>query len=215
VHQLQEIFVEDWHYATGSDLAEDKYFPPAPEAGREVVQVIPSGPDCDARVMHHLLLSAVASARRSVAVITPYFVPDTTIVVALQSAAYRGVRVQLLIPARSNHRLALWAGRSFYQELSDAGVEIYEYPEGLLHSKVVVVDEDWAMVGSANMDERSFRINFEVTTILYDEALARCLLEDFEALRYRADRLSPLARDRWSFGESVLLGLARLTSPLL
>jgi cardiolipin synthase A/B len=142
-------------------------------------------------------------------------VPDSIILVALQSAAFRGVRVQLIIPSRSNHRLALWAGRSFYRELADAGVEIYEYPVGLLHSKVVVVDDAWAMVGSANMDERSFRINFEVTTLLYSRSLTDDLRADFETLRYRADRLNPVASDSWSFGQSLLLGLARLASPLL
>ena len=215
VHQLQEIFIEDWHYATREDLVDDAYFPDIPPAGEQTVQVIASGPDSDARVMHHLLLSAVAGARTRVAVLTPYFAPDTTMILALQSAAYRGVRVQLLVPGHSNHRLTLWAGRSFYKELNDAGVEVYEYDKKLLHSKVVVVDNAWALVGSANMDQRSFRINFEVTSILYDEVLADDLRADFDALLKEARKMDAVDPRDWTFGQSLLLGLARLATPLL
>ncbi len=215
VHQLQEVFVEDWHYAAREDLSEDCYFPEPHPAGDQTVQVIASGPDSDTHTMHHLLLSAVAGARKSVAVLTPYFAPDTTMVLALQSAAYRGVRVQLLIPSTSNHRLTLWAGRSFYRELSEAGVEVYEYDKALLHSKVMVVDDAWAMVGSANMDQRSFRINFEVTTILYDAGLANDLQADYDRLLASAARINPTGPHYWSFGETLLLGAARLATPLL
>ena len=215
VHQLQEIFVEDWHYATREDLSGAVYFPDPPQSGAHTVQVIASGPDSNARTMHHLLLTAVAGARKSVAVLTPYFAPDTIVNVALQSAAYRGVHVQLLIPSCSNHRVTLWAGRSFYQELSDAGVEIYEYDRAMLHSKVMIVDDAWAMVGSANMDQRSFRINFEVTTILYTEELADDLQGDFDWLLTDARRIKPAGLQHWSFRETMMLGLARLASPML
>jgi len=215
VHQLQGIFIEDWHFVTGTDLVDDAYFPTLEPRGEQVVQVIPSGPDEQARVMHHLLFAAIAAAQRSVCIATPYFVPDTAMLLALQSAAYRGVRVQLLIPSQSNHRMALWAGRSFYPELSEAGVEVYEYPDAMLHSKVVVVDELWAMVGSANMDERSFRLNFEVTAILYDEEPAKQLHRDFSSLRNQSQRFKRGKSQNWTFGESLALGVARLTSPLL
>jgi len=215
VQQLQEIFVEDWNFTRHEDLSGDEYFPNARAAGEQTVQVIPSGPDRNPRIMHHVLLAAVASARESIAIITPYFVPDSVIVVALQSAAYRGVRVQLLVPATTDHRIVLWAGRSYYQELTESGVEIYEYDHALLHSKVMMVDNNWGMVGSANMDQRSFRINFEVTALLYDHALACHLREDFEALLKKARRVRPESPDHWTFGESVKLGLARLLSPLL
>ena len=215
VQQLQEIFVEDWHYATREDLSDAAYFPDPPQAGTHTAQVIASGPDSNTRTMHHLLLSAVAGARKSVAVLTPYFAPDAIMNVALQSAAYRGVRVQLLVPSCSNHWLTLWAGRSFYQELSDAGVEIYEYDRAMLHSKVMIVDDAWALVGSANMDQRSFRINFEVTTILYTEKLASDLREDFNWLLRDARRIKPAGTDHWSFRQSILLGLARVASPML
>ncbi|MFH0983421.1 MAG: cardiolipin synthase [Planctomycetota bacterium] len=215
VQQLQEIFVEDWHYTTGMDLVADEYFPPPQRVGSRVVQVIPSGPDDPANVMHQLLFAAIAAARRSVCIATPYFVPDTSMVLAFQAVAYRGVRVQLLIPSRSDHRVALWAARSYYEELSAAGVEIYEYDLGMLHSKVVVVDGSWALVGSANMDERSFTLNFEVTTLLYDAELADELHADFEALVARSQRIEPTGRTDWTFRETLSLGFARMASPLL
>jgi cardiolipin synthase len=215
VQQLQEVFVEDWHFATGTDLVGDECFPAVDPAGEQVVQIIPTGPGGHGRAMHHLLYAAIAAAEYSVCIATPYFVPDLPMLVAIQSAAYRGVRVQMLIPAKSNHWLVLWAGRSFYSEMCDAGVEIYEHRETMLHSKVVVIDKSWAMVGSANMDQRSFRLNFEVTAILFDEAPARDLYRDFAALRDGSQRTDPRRWRDASFRESILLGTARLASPLL
>jgi len=215
VQQLQGIFVEDWHHSTGADLVADALFPTPERVGGRAMQVIPSGPDDASNAMHQLLFAAIAAAKRSICIATPYFVPDTSMLLAIQSAGYRGVRVRLLIPARSNHRVVLWAGRSYYAELSAAGVEIYEYDLGMLHSKVVVVDESWALVGSANMDERSFKLNFEVTGILYDAELARDLQADFESLLAGSKRIQPTGRHAWTFRESLSLGLARLASPVL
>jgi cardiolipin synthase len=215
VQQLQDIFVEDWHDATREDLTDESYFPAIEPIGSEIAQVIPSGPDTNTHAMHHLLLAAVGGARRSVSVITPYFAPDTTMLLAFQSAAYRGVRVQLLIPSKTDQFLVLWAGRSFYPEMMEAGVEIREYDRAMLHSKVMVVDDSWALVGSANMDQRSFRINFEVTTILYEEALAHDLQDDFDARWAEGRPIDHKGRNRPGFGETILLGLARLASPIL
>jgi len=215
VQQLQEIFVQDWNFTRGEDLSGDAYFPAAQSAGEQTVQVIPSGPDRNPRILHHLLVSAVACARESIAIITPYFVPDTTMIVALQSAAYRGLRVQLLIPSVTDNKLTLWAGRSYYQELVEAGVDIYEYPHAMLHSKVMIVDDDWAMLGSANMDQRSFRINFEVTALLYDEEPAGELRKDMDNLLKKAKRMRFEGEKHWTYKESLILGVARLASPML
>ncbi len=216
VTQLQEVFVEDWHFATGEDLAEkNKYFPEPQLAGSHIVQIIPSGPDRRANVMHQLLYAAVSDAKHSISLITPYFVPDRAMILALESAAYRGVRVRLMLPSRSDHRIVLWAARSYYEELLEAGVEVYEYDEGMLHSKVVVVDRRWAMVGSANMDERSFRLNFELTSILYDAGLTQELVADYEALREKARRVTSEMLDRWTYFETLAAGAARLATPLM
>ena len=214
VFELQEIFLEDWHVATGEDLFEAGQFPdPAggPDA-RHVVQVIPSGPDYDAQIMHHLLLAAISAADSSVCLATPYFVPDTSMVLTLEAAAFRGVRVGLLVPATSDHRLALWAGRSYYPDLAAAGVEIREFGPRFLHSKLVIVDETWGMIGSANMDERSFRLNFEITAVLYDAEPVGGLQREFEAM-WRDARAVDAGGPRGRL-EQLGLGLARLVSPM-
>ncbi len=214
VYELQETFVEDWHVATGEDLFEAAQFPdPAggPDA-RHVVQVIPSGPDYDAQIMHHLLLAAISAADSSVCIATPYFVPDTAMVLTLEAAAFRGVDVRLLVPDSSDHLLALWAGRSYYRELAAAGVRIAEFGPRFLHSKLVLVDETWGLIGSANMDERSFRLNFEITTVLYDEGPVGELQREFDGMWASARAVegrTPAGRI-----EQLKLGFARLVSPM-
>lgn len=216
VTQLQEVFVEDWHFATSEDLAtDDCYFPDPELAGSHMVQIIASGPDTRPGLLHQLLYGAMSDARHSVTLATPYFVPDRAMLLALECAAYRGVKVRLMLPSRSDHRVVLWAARSYYDQLMEAGIEVYEYEEGMLHSKVVVIDRRWAMVGSANMDERSFRINFELTSLLYDASLAAELQADFDALRERARRVTPeIVRGR-TYIEDLTMGVARLATPLL
>lgn len=215
VSQLQEVFVEDWHFATNEDISSEDYFPYPEIAGDKLVQIVPTGPDRQVSVLHHLLLAAVADAKQDVALLSPYFVPDTAMVLALTAAAYRGVRVRVLVPSRSDNWLVLWAGRTFYQDLLDAGVEVYEYDRGMLHSKEVIVDGRWAMVGSANMDIRSFRINFETTNMLYDEDLARHLQTSFDMLASDARRVTQETIDAWSYGQTLAAGVARLATPLL
>ncbi|MDZ7754520.1 MAG: cardiolipin synthase [Gammaproteobacteria bacterium] len=214
VYKFQEVFIEDWHLSTGEDLFAEAYFPPPATADGpgEIVQVIPSGPDYDTRIMHHLLIAAIAAAEDSVCIATPYFVPDTTMVLTLEAAAFRGVRIRILVPAHSDHVIALWAGRSYYEEMVNAGVGIYEHVGSFLHSKVAIIDEHWAMVGSANMDERSFRLNFEITTVLYSTGAVTELQQAFEGLFATASPLqNPAPRTRL---ERLRLGLARLFGPI-
>ena len=214
--QAQEVFVEDWHFATGRDLSDDEtLFPNNARAGDSIVQLVASGPDRLRGALHMLLLAAVSAARRTVLIITPYFVPDMAMILALATAAMRGVRVRLMVPARSDSRVVVWAGRSYYADLIQSGVEIYEYQDGMLHSKVVVIDAHWSLVGSANMDIRSFNINFELTGLLYDEGLSRKLAADFANLVTRARRITTDTIADRRFGESIVLGMARLASPLL
>ena len=215
VTHLQEIFVEDWMAVTKKELTADAYFPDPQAAGDQAVQIVASGPTDAIPVMHQLLYAALSNARQSVELVTPYFVPDQAMMIALTSAALRGVSVRLLLPSRTDHKIVLWAGRSNYEELLDAGVEILEYEHGMLHSKTVAIDRRWGMVGSANMDVRSFRINFELTTMLYDEAAATTLGRDFERLAAKSLRVTSKAIQEWSLKEQIYAGLARMTSPMM
>jgi len=215
VLQLQSVFLEDWAFSTRCDIDIEGMLPDPPAAGRHAVHIIPSGPDTRAYVLHQILFAAIAAARRSICIATPYFVPDSAMILALESAALRGVRVRLLIPSRTDHRFVLWAGRSFYQELAESGVETYEYDGGMLHAKTVIIDESWALAGSANMDVRSFRLNFELTTVLYDAGLARTLQAEFDDLISASRRCRPTGRHDWTFAQSLVLGVARMASPML
>jgi cardiolipin synthase A/B len=214
VLELQEIFLEDWHYAGGHDPGSQPYFPAPRAEGDAIAQIIPSGPDTDAKVLHHLLLAAISVARRSIHIATPYFVPDAAMLLTLEAAAYRGVDVRLVVPEQVDHRIVLWAARSYFAELAAAGVKIYEYQRGMLHSKVVVVDSAWGLVGSANMDVRSFRINFEATVLLYDAPLAAELDAGFATTVQGSQRIRPSAAGQ-GFLSTLAMGVGRLFSPLL
>ncbi len=215
VTQFQEVFVEDWHFATDRKLTSDKYFPPPVRKGDQVVQVVRSGPDGRADVMHLMLNAAVSDADKSISIVTPYFVPDRAMMLALTAAAYRGLSVKLLLPSKSDNWLVLWAGRTFYDDLLDAGVEIYEYDGGMVHSKVVVVDQRWSMVGSANMDVRSFQLNFELTSILYDKDVSAYLHADCDNLCKKAQRISIDHVRNWGYPQTLAAGLARMATPIL
>ena len=215
VYQLQEIFIEDWHAANGEELYYEAAFPPLAqtESGDEIVQIVASAPSDEDSTMHHLLLAAISAADHSVCIASPYFVPNAAMVLMLEAAAYRGVTVQLLVPRQSDHRIALWAGRSYYQELSRTGVEIYEYTLGFLHSKLVIIDQCWGMVGSANMDERSFRLNFEITAILYTAEPVRQLQQDFENMLNQSQHVE-FADKPVTLLTRIKMGAARLLSPI-
>jgi cardiolipin synthase len=212
---LQQTFAEDWYLAVRERLDREDYFRAPQRPGGSVVQILATGPDQRVSPLAQIMFAAVSSARSSIRIATPYFVPDLAVRLALVHAFYRGVRVQLVLPTRSDSRLALWAARSFYPELVEAGVDIYEYDAGVIHSKLVTVDDRWCLLGSANMDARSFRLNFEVTALIYDPRVATDLAGSIAGFCAGARRVQP--RNVWRprtwthMGE----GAARLFAPWL
>lgn len=212
---LQQTFAEDWAFATNERLTGDSIFPPPELCGTSDVQILPTGPDQDVGVLGQLTFAAVSSAKSTIRIGTPYFVPDAALQSALIQACYRGVRVSLVLPTRSDNPLTLWAGRSYYAELLDAGVEIFEFDDGMLHSKIMCVDDRWCMLGSANMDVRSFRLNFEITAIVYDQAVAAGMGRYIETRCNQSRRI--LANDVWAKGllTQAKEGFARLFTPVL
>ncbi len=215
VAHMQRLFCEDWYFATRYDPVNPAFFPQIPERGRAVVQVVGSGPDASIEAIHRLYFAAIASARERVWITTPYFVPDRAILVALQTAAQRGVDVRIVLPRESNHRVTFHAGRSFYEELLEAGVHIHEYLPGMLHAKAMVVDGRFATVGSANFDVRSFRLNFELVAVLYDATSVARLEAIFQ------DELAATEEvelERWherGLRLRVIEGVGRLCAPML
>ncbi len=177
VSQLTEAFVQDWSFATDEELDGDAWFPALPEASGPLARVIDSGPDEDLEKIEFAVLQAVACARTSVAVMTPYFLPDERLMTTLALASMRGVAVDVVIPAISDHRFVDWATRANIGPLLHDGVNIWRCPPPFRHSKVMVVDGEWCMVGSCNWDMRSFRLNFELCVEFYDQRLATTLSE--------------------------------------
>lgn len=214
VHWLQLVFMEDWVYASGEkeipDLA--NYFP-IQSSGPYPVQVIPSGPDNEWEIIHRIYLSMIQSARKRIWLTTPYFVPTEPTLFALTSAALRGVDVRLLVPRMSDSRLVTSAARSYFDELMRAGVKIWEYKGRMLHSKTIVVDHHYSLIGTANFDSRSFRLNFEVCIAAYGPRLAEMLSGQFESDLARAEQVP--ANRYIGFPQKMFEATARLFSPLL
>ena len=215
VHQLQKVFVEDWSFATDEDLTGREYFPAPDASGDHVAQVIASGPTRRLDAIHDIFFTAITSARQRVLITTPYFIPTEAITTALATAARRGVDVRLLLPGHSNQRLVLYAGRSYYDELLEAGVTIYEYGAGMLHAKVTVVDGHVAVVGSANMDVRSFRLNFEMDAIVYGSSVASRLEDVFYNDLHQASRILLYEHRHRRLTRRLAEAVARLLSPVL
>jgi cardiolipin synthase len=180
VAELQRIFLTDWLFTTNASLAEPRYFPEIKPAGDELVQIVISGPDCRWPTIQQIYLQALATSEEQVLIANPYFVPDRSMLSALEMAALRGVDVRLLLPSKSDVRLVTSAARSYYEELLEAGVRVFEYRGGFLHAKTLAVDGRYGSVGSANMDIRSFELNFEVSAFVFSEPFARGLREQFD-----------------------------------
>jgi cardiolipin synthase len=217
VRTLQLIFLQDWYYATDQSLLTPSYLTPTllEEKKHGGVQMIAGGPDQEWEVIKSLYFSMITSAKKSIWIASPYFVPDDDIFTALKVAALTGLDVRLLVPKRPDKRIVYYASRSYFPEMMDAGVKIFEYEKGFLHSKIVVVDEQIASIGTANMDMRSFHLNFEVNAFLYNTESVNTLVKDYEN-----DLLEckPIVKEVYAnrpFYQKLFESLSRLASPLL
>ena len=215
VLQLQQVFVEDWFFATGEKLLLTELFPDCREGGDQIAQVIAGGPDTDHEPLHDLFFGAINEAEQRITLVTSYFVPTLPLVSALETASRRGVRVRLLLSGTSAHNTTILAARSFYDTLLACGVEIYEYTGGLLHSKTLTVDGRWSFVGTPNFDARSLLLNFEVGVILYEKRAADILEEQFEHDMEYARRIPLQGWDQRPFWTVLAENFCRMFSPVL
>jgi cardiolipin synthase len=211
---VQLAFMEDWHWAT-HEVPELLWEPQAAEGSDQSVLVLPSGPADDLETCNLFFLLAIHSARRRLWIVSPYFVPDGDILAALQLAALRGVDVRILLPEKPDHLMVYLASFGYIAQLDMPGIRFYRYQPGFLHQKVILVDESVATVGTANADNRSFRLNFEITMVVADGKFAAEVERMLEADFARA-RLAT-AEDYHRRGYLFKLGvkLARLFSPIL
>ncbi|WP_248761581.1 cardiolipin synthase [Paenibacillus sp. ATY16] len=218
VYFLQELFMKDWELAVKERLPVNAGYMPEhdpDEALQEPVLIVSSGPDRSGEPILETAFAAVKAARTSVYISTPYFIPDESLLAVLGSAAKSGVDVRLIIPGIPDTKLVLRATLSFVERMLEAGVRVYRYQKGFIHAKVMIVDELLAVVGTANMDMRSFHSNFEQNAVLFDAGTIKHLKRDYEQ-----DLLDSRELDLEGFRqrpkkEKAAEAAARLLSPLL
>jgi cardiolipin synthase len=219
VQYLQYLFLCDWNFCANDRLQPSALFFPPPSSlsfkSNKVVQIAASGPDSDMPTILFSLLQAINLATEEILITTPYFIPGESLLDALVVAALGGVNVKLLVPGVSDSMLVNTAARSYYDDLLKAGVEIYLYHKGFVHAKTLVADRKIAIVGTANMDYRSFDLNFEVNAIVYDNSVAGELADVFYKDIEDAEKIDTATWEDRAAWKQLLEKTARLVSPLL
>lgn len=185
VGQMQEAFLEDWQFATGETFAEIGYHAAAAEA-TAFCRGISAGPNEDFEKLTWIVIGALACARHRVRIMTPYFIPDRSLISAINAASLRGVKVEILLPGKNNLPYVAWATRAYLWELLQHGTHIYYQPPPFIHSKFLLVDDHYVLIGSANLDPRSLRLNFEFNLEVYDQGLNETLARHFDSLRQKS-----------------------------
>lgn len=190
VSELQRSFAEDWTFTTREVLAGEKWYPRLAVEGEGIARGISDGPDEDFDRLRRVILAALATAQSSIQIITPYFLPDGELVSALRIAALRGVEIEIMLPASSNLRMVKWASDAGLEELLHEGCRVYLTPPPFDHSKIMMVDHAWVLLGSANWDSRSLALNFEFNVECYDVRLAEAVEAILAEKKARARKLS-------------------------
>lgn len=214
VHGLQMQFLLDWHFVEKKLITAEKYFPIPEKFNQNLIQIVSSGPDTDWEAIMQGIASAVMSATKYIYIHSPYFIPNELILGCVQMAALSGVDVRLMIPIRSDSRFTDASTSSYMGQLLEAGVKVLRYKEGFLHSKAIVIDDFISIVGSCNMDERSFTQNFEVNAFIYETASAHQLRNLFIRDMEKCELMTLedwKNRKKW---EKLKESVARLFSPL-
>lgn len=215
VEQLQHVFAEDWEFCCGEVLEGEIFYPKQVAVGDTSALGLPDGPDADVEVMPTALFAALNAARKSVRILTPYFLPNPTLMGALSLCALRGVEVTIITPAKNNIALVSWAAWTLYPELMERGCRIFESLPPFDHSKIFVVDEVWSFVGSTNWDPRSLRLNFEFNIACYDLELGARLSREVEVKRALSVEVTDAMIEGLTLRERLRNGVARLFIPLL
>lgn len=216
IDALELHFLMDWRYAASEDSTFDnKYFPHRPHLGKTGLQIVSSGPDSTFNSIKNGYLKMISKAEKTIYIETPYFIPDDSILEALKIASLSGVDVRIIIPSKPDHPFVYWASTSYMGELLESGVKCYTYTKGFLHSKFVSIDGSISSVGTANLDIRSFTLNFEINAFIYDKEITsdldRFFMDDLEFCDELTIENYTNRNIRVKFKESI----SRLLSPIL
>ena len=216
---LQAVFMVDWYNAVRENLFSQAYFPTDAGAyveGEVPVQILTSGPDSQWAAIRQLYSSMIVSAKQHVFIQSPFFIPDATIAEALMAAALSGVDVKVMLSARpSGNRLPDWAGNTYITDIIAAGVRVFLYEKGYLHAKTISIDSEICSIGSANIDIRSFSINYELNAVLYSKRLAKELEQDFEQDLVHCTEFDATQYENRNLAVRFRDSVARVFSPLL
>ena len=215
VYMLQMVFLTDWYYTTKKAEFEPKYFPKLEHKGNSMIQVVATGPDSDWEAIHYAYFSAICNAKERVYIETPYFIPDEGLLRALKSAALSGVDVRIIFPSIAAHKIVHQASYSYFDDILKSGGKVYLYNKGFIHSKLIIIDDKIASTGSANMDLRSFMLNFEINAFIYDKDIINKISDDFfEDLKNSKEVDLEVFQNR-PFIKKWAESVARLFSPIL
>jgi cardiolipin synthase len=215
VNCLQVVFAADWYFVVHENLSGKKYFPQLSESPGTPVQISASGPDSDWDSIGQSFFTAIAGAKNKVYIASPYLMPPLEIIYALKTAALSNVDVRILMPEKSDSIIPHWSSFSYIEELLEAGVRVFFYQNGFIHSKYIIVDEVFSTVGTTNLDFRSLETNFEVNAFIYDEKFTAELEKQFKAdlQKSRELKLDEWRQRKWHF--KLRESLAHLVSPLM
>ncbi|MGM0620149.1 MAG: cardiolipin synthase [Bacteroidota bacterium] len=212
---LQVVFAANWYFVMRENLTGRNYFPPLKETKGVPVQISASGPDSDWESIGQAIFAAIANAKKRVYLTTPYLMPPMQIVSALKMASLSNVDVRIIIPEKSDARIPKWCSFSYVEELLEAGIKVYFFQNGFIHSKYVIVDDVFSTIGTTNLDFRSIETNFEVNAFIYDEDFTSKLVRIFkkDIQNSREIKLKEWSQRRWHF--KLKESLAHTVSPML
>jgi cardiolipin synthase len=215
VAYLQRVFLEDWYFVAKELVSAPTYFPRLEVKGEALVRSVSDGPDKEFRKLLWLILGGLSCARKSVRIMTPYFIPDRPLISALVTAAMRGVEVTLVLPEKNNLPFVHWASRAYLWEILQHGVKVYYQPAPFVHTKLFLIDDIWALIGSANLDPRSLRLNFELNLEVYDTEFASVVASHFADAIAISREVTLAEVDGRSLAEKMRDCAAKLFSPYL
>lgn len=211
---LQKNFLMDWFFVKRELIEDAVFYPEQEKKGNSLTQIVISGPDMAWESMMQVFAKAFMEAKKRIYIESPYFLPPESLITALQTAALCGIDVRLILPKKSDAKVTLYSTFSYIEQMLKAGIKVYQYEPGFIHSKIVITD-DISFIGSANMDFRSFEQNFELNAIIYDQEVAQQMTEIFQEDETNSVEITKEAWATRRISQKILESLSRLLSPLL